>query len=242
MDVWPDWRVDFSPWVLASVLSYLLGVQALRLSIAARILAWLADHEILEPAWWGIRLTYLVGFPYLALLAGGASPRGMGLTGLDWVHTLGLGVPLAMAAWGVILIAWRQAHLLSPDSTLIFHRNTRAAGWLSAALEAGAQQMHWAFYRDAWVRWWDPYWGAWASLLTLGLEWISGSWIWRSKRVSLYPLMVHALLAFITTALYLTVPNWWLNWGLHTLTLLSTRTAIAIGPAQILSQSQTTNG
>lgn len=234
------WQREFNPWVLTSVLLYLLGAQASRLNIVARALAWLADHSVFEPIWWGVRLAYLAGLPYLALLVGAASPRGMGLVGLDWVRTLGLGVPLAVGAWALILVGWRQAHLVPSDSGSISHRSVRAAGWLSAALEAGAQQMHWAFYRDAWTRWWDPYWGAWASLMTLGLEWISESWSWGGRKTPLQAFMVNATLAFITTALYLIVPNWWLSWGLHTLTLLSIRTTI--GPAQIPSPSRTANG
>ncbi len=238
MGIEPDWRGEFSPWALASVLLYLLSAQALRLNLVARALTWLADHGALEPIWWGVRLAYLAGLPYLALLAGAASPRGMGLMGLDWVRTFGLGVPLAVIAWALIWVGWRQAHPTPSELTPTHHRGAGTAGWLSAALEAGGQQMHWAFYRDAWTRWWDPYWGAWASLLTLGLEWISGAWSWRGRRAPLQMLMAHILLALITTALHLLVSNWWLNWGLHTLTLLSTRTAIR--PTWILPRLQTT--
>jgi hypothetical protein len=232
-------ELAFSSWVLASLLLYLLGSQALRLNITVCVLTWLADHGAWEPIWWGVRLGYLIGLPYLALLAGAASPRGMGLIGLDWVHTLGLGVPLTLAAWGLILVGWHWANPVPSDSNPTHSRDVRTGDWLSAMLEAGAQQMHWAFYRDAWIRWWDPYWGAWISLLTVWLEGISGVWSWHLRSASLRMFLINALLALVTTALYLTVPNWWLGWGLHVLVLLSTR--ITIGPMPIPIRSQNTD-
>ena len=100
-------------------------------------------------AWWAIRLAYLIGIPYVALLVGALSPRRMGLSGLDWVRTLGLGIPLAIVAWLVILIGWHRGlgawdRVPSPVS----HRRL-PAGWPSAIVEAAAQQWHWAFYRSA---------------------------------------------------------------------------------------------
>ncbi len=239
MGIWSDWRFELGPWVLVSLLLYLFGSQALRLNSAARMIGWLMDRGILGPIWWGGRLAYLAGLPYLALLVGAASPRGMGLIGLDWVRTLGFGVPLAAVAWALILVGWHQASPMQSDPNDARRRGFLTAGWLSAALEAGGQQMHWAFYRDAGIRWLGPYWGAWASLLLLGLEWISGT-VGRARGAPVQPLMVNILLAIVTTALYLAVPNWWLSWGLHTLALLGTR--MAVGPVGLLDRGQLTMG
>ncbi len=204
------------------------------------MLTWLADRGVLGPIWWVVRLAYLAGIPYLALMAGAASPRGMGLSGPDWVRTLGLGIPLAGLAWLLILIGWRQARSFAseqgaPDNEpLAPAYGLPVAYGLSAALEAGGQQLHWAFYRDAVIRWLGIYWGAWAGVLLLSLEWSSNPATWyvlRHDPDQARSLLLRLLLAIVTTALYLVVPNWWLSWGLHTFALLGTRAPVGLTTA-----------
>jgi hypothetical protein len=243
MDAWLSklsvqlqWRSEPGLWVLASLLLYVLSAQVARWSPIARMLGWLIDRDVLGPIWWAVRLAYLAGIPYLVLLTGAASPRGMGLSGQDWVRTLGVGVPLAGLAWLLILLGWHQARSLaseqvtSDDEAPASAYWLPAAYWLTVALEAGGQQMHWAFYRDAAIRWLGTYWGAWASVLLLGLEWGSNPATWRAGQApdQARSLLLRLLLAIVTTVLYLSVSNWWLNWGLHMLALLGTRVPVGL--------------
>jgi len=207
------WRTEPGLWVLSSWILYVLGAQ-----ISARY------GGLPRGLWWAIRLTYLIGIPYAALLIGAASPRLMGLNGLDWVRTLGIGVPLAIAVWLMIMMSWRRGirdSVLNPPGRSM----ASSMNWLLAIVEAAGQQWHWAFYRNAAIRWWGLYYGTWAGVLLVITEWCGNPSIWRALRHPGHagPILLRLILLIATAALYLVTPNWWLMWGLHTLTLLSTQ-------------------
>lgn len=218
------WQSEPGLWILASFLLLALGRALTRQRAYAASRAWLAARELYVPFWWAARLAYLTGLPYLALLAGPISPRNMGLNDLDWVNTLGLGAPLAAAAWGALMIGWRQGGVLrrQPEASGIESSSVYA---LTAALEAGGQQIHWAFYRSAAIDWWGLYWGTWGALLLIAAQWAI-AWLLEPERrptANGSYLLLGAALAVLTSAFYLIVPNWWLGWALHFLTLLETR-------------------
>jgi len=230
------WRTEPDLWVLSSFILYLFGAQ-----IAVRTAMFPPQHDSSHGAralvWWAIRLAYLIGIPYAALLVGALSPKRMGLSGLDWVRTLGMGMPLAMAAWLAILIGWRRGtgarNRVPPSGS--HHR--LPAGWPSAIVEAAAQQWHWAFYRSAAIRWWGLYWGTWAGVLLLLIEWCGHPFTWQALRHPgrIGPILLRLLVAVVTASLYLVVPNWWLGWGFHALVLLGTgvHTSPAPGPQML---------
>ncbi len=225
------WRSEPGLWILGSFLFLALGRALARRRAYAILRAWLEARGLYVPFWWTARLAYLTGLPYLALLAGPVSPRNMGLNDLDWVNTLGLGAPLAAAAWGALMIRLRQGGVFrrQPEPTAIESPNARA---LAAALEAGGQQIHWAFYRSAAIDWWGLYWGTWGTLLLIAAQWAT-AWLLEPERRSPasggYALLAAAL-AILTAAFYLIVPNWWLGWALHFLTLLGTRSPLGPRP------------
>ncbi|MCD6291038.1 MAG: hypothetical protein J7M34_11090 [Anaerolineae bacterium] len=207
------WQTNPGFWVLVLFILYVLG---------AHIAAWVRRSGQSIPAllWWIVRLGCLVGIPYGALLAGIASPRLMGLTAVDWTRSLGLGVPFALLAWLLITAGWHWGEMSEGRAT-VGMQEPSATRWLSALLEATGQQLHWAFYRDATIRWLGPYWGAWGGALLALIECAARPQAWHTDQGN--AMLLNILLAVVTTALYLTVSNWWLGWGLHMLVLLTTR-------------------
>ncbi len=251
METWPArlttlsaWRTEPDLWVLSSLILYLFGSQ-----IAARTAMFSSQQDssrgVGALAWWTIRLAYLIGIPYVALLVGALSPRWMGLSGLDWVRTLGLGMPLVIVAWLAILIGWRRGLGARSRVPSPVPRHRLPAGWPSAIVEAAAQQWHWAFYRSAAIRWWGLYWGTWAGVLLLLIEWCGHPFTWQALRHPdrIGPILLRLLMAVVTASLYLVVPNWWLGWGFHALVLLGTQAhgSPAPGP-QMLKAGDVTDG
>lgn len=222
-----QWQSEPGLWVLGSFLLLALGRALTHRRAYAALRAWLAARGVYDLFWWVARLTYLTGLPYLALLAGPISPRNMGLNDLDWVNTLGVGAPLVAAAWGALMIGWRQGGVSQRQAELSVLESP-SARTLAAALEAGGQQIHWAFYRSAAIDWWGLYWGTWGALLLIAAQWTVTRLIepkpYRTASGS-YTLL-GAALAILTSAFYLIVPNWWLGWALHFLTLLGTRSPL----------------
>lgn len=218
------WQSEPGLWVLASFLLLALGRAFMHQRSYATLRAWLVARDVYDLFWWTARLAYLTGLPYLALLAGPLSPRNMGLNDLDWVNTLGLGAPLAVTAWGALMIGWRQGGVFrrQPELSAMESPGVRA---LVAALEAGGQQIHWAFYRSAAIDWWGLYWGTWGALLLIAAQWAIAWLLEPERRLATNGsyLLLGAALAILTSAFYLIVPNWWLGWALHFLTLLGTR-------------------
>jgi len=217
------WQSEPGLWILASFLLLALGCAFAHRRIYTTLRAWLETRGWYVPFWWTARLAYLTGLPYLALLAGPISPRNMGLNDLDWVNTLGLGAPLAAVAWGALMIGWRQGGVLRGQTEPLVVESPSARA-LAAALEAAGQQIHWAFYRSAAIDWWGLYWGTWGALLLIAAQWAIAWWLEPERRLAASSsyLLLEAALAVLTSAFYLIVPNWWLGWALHFLTLLGT--------------------
>ncbi len=214
---------DPLPWVLASFVLYAVGGRLACSRYAISKVMGENHREIARPIWWGAHLAYLLGIPYLALLAGAISPRMMGLSALDWTRSLIYGLPMVLLSWLLITIGWHQSQRPLPTSSAVENR------WLGALVEGAAQQFHWAFYRAAGVYWLGFYWGTWVGVILLLLTWGSAPTTWRAIRHAdqAAALLLRVLLAIVTAALYLLTPNWWLGWGLHSLTLLTTRVPIA---------------
>ncbi|GAB4567441.1 MAG: hypothetical protein Kow0047_19590 [Anaerolineae bacterium] len=198
---WLAWRSHPAPWLL---LSFALFV------VRARFHARGPGDRFAQRAEW----VHLLGLPYLALLAGAASPTGMGLAGVDWVLSLGLGIPIAVAAVLLIYVARRQASRLSSMQET---RHQLASDGPAGIVDAAALQLHWAFVRDAMKLWLGPYWGVWASLPVNGL--LAAIRPGRERRVRplsrLEPWLTDLVALTVTTALFAIVPNWWLTWVAH---------------------------
>ena len=160
--------------------------------------------------------------PYAGLLAGGLSPRLMGLSKIDWAVTLSLGVALFFGltalAFGVRIF---MATTGEAESSLI--QETRV-GWSSSVvmvLMIGAEQFHWSFLRGAiWeliLTWPQPlserpaYWAIWiATLISL-----PGVWL---QPINVPHRLVKSALLIITAVVFFYTRNFWLSWLVHVTT------------------------
>jgi hypothetical protein len=113
--------------------------------------------------------------PYFGILFGGISPRLMGLTDIDWVAGLGIGVALIFVVLVILVLIRATLHL--DESTVDERLSVSRVNRVQQTFMAGAQEFHWTFLRAAtWelmllapVAYHQPeYWSIWiASLLAL---------------------------------------------------------------------------
>ena len=224
-----NWQYEPGLWLAGPVILYALAgtiawvVQrrpAVLGALAPRIRAWPGSYWLLQLVCWA----FLFGLPYAALTMGIVSPRWMGLSEIDWVQSMGVGGPLAAAALALLWLSWwcyrRGLPALegdtAPDSPY------PALRWLRAIVETAALQAHWAFYRGVfvgggWVA--DPQWGSWAGLAMSCMGWALSPWLWQALRQPARSdrVLRHAVLAVVTTALFILTRNFWLCWALHAL-------------------------
>jgi len=162
-----------------------------------------------------LRIGRWILIPYLGLLAGGLSPRLLGLSDIDWVAGLGLGVGLLFAIW--LLLALVQVTLFKEnrESSTLFQAERPL---VEQIITAGAQELHWVFLRAA----------IWEMLLALPAPpTFPAYWaVWLASALSLpgifvqyrqMPQRIIAGMLLITTAtLFFYTRNFFLCWLLHT--------------------------
>ena len=236
------------PWVAGSTACYALVTILLALAIRrarpeSRLLA-LARSPGGVLAGWLLWMVWLVGPGYVALLMGLLSPRVMGLSQIDLGTSLGLGALFAVFSLGVLLAAGltyrrlRHTHSLSSPYP---SPGVAAVVSVRLALESGALQWHWAFYRSAIIAAAagmgvsNPfYWGAWLAVGWICLEGALNPFLWRDLRSAgrAERRMLRGVLLIVTTVVYLLSRNFWLAWALHALTtmLLEPRLSSAAPP------------
>ena len=172
-----------------------------------------------------------VVIPYLGLILGGLSPRLMGLAGINWPVSLGLGVGLLFAMVALLTLV-RIAFVAQLPETA-GHGHTWAAR-IYSIFDSGAEEFHWAFLRGALagIALAAPaasdnarYWAVWLAALLALPETLR---VVRSGPVRL--LKIVTLLA--TTVLFLYVPNFWLCWLLHAAVMLVASTIPAFAGAE----------
>lgn len=171
-----------------------------------------------------------VVIPYLGLLLGGLSPRLMGLAGINWPVSLGLGVGLLFAMVALLTLV-RVAFVAPPPEPA-----ARAPTWAAriySIFDSGAEEFHWAFLRGALagIVLAAPaapdnarYWAVWLAALLALPETLRVA-----RRGSIRLLKVVTLLA--TTVLFLYVPNFWLCWLFHAAVMLVASTIPAFAEA-----------
>ena len=152
--------------------------------------------------------------PYLGLLVGGLSPRLLGLSDIDWVAGLGLGVGLIFAIWLLLSLVRATLHReeTAPDTT---RRSARPI--LNEIAWAGAQEFHWVFLRGA----------IWELLLSLPTQpELASYWaIWLASVLAVPGIVVQyrqtsqriiaGLLLITTAVLFFYTRNFFLCWLLH---------------------------
>jgi len=162
--------------------------------------------------------------PYLGLLMGGLSPRLMGLTGHDWLASLGLGLGLIFAVAILLTLARAVTDLGIPTAAAA---SGERLGWhtiSSTLLWCGIEQFHWCFLRG----------GIWEMLQTLpNPPELVGYWaIWCAAGVILiellifrpgfFPLLIQLVALVTTSILFFYTRNFWLCWVMHVTVQLMT--------------------
>jgi len=194
---------------------------------------------------WLLRVLFLLLPPLAAWRSGALSLYFMGLTELDWIESLSVGGPLAVVVAGLLVFGWlvyrRTLFRLARDhdgrrGNLL---STRQNSLWRALLDATLWQWHWAFYRSAAIGWlaagmgmqletalpslarylWEQplYWGSWLGLGLVAGEWALNPFARVAWRVSgqREQVLQTAILAIITTALFVLTRNFWLCLACH---------------------------
>ncbi len=166
------------------------------LGVPAAALLWGRDAVILR----------LMGFQPLLALAGGDVPPGEVAGNLaDWARDVGWAAGLGAATWALYsLIRWAVGRTQAADPVPLHP--------LRAFWEATLHEVHWAFYRNAFLVALGVYWGAWASLGTVALEAMANPY-WRAalrRPGDALPTLLRAGLAALSAVLFLQTQNLWL--------------------------------
>ena len=202
------------PWLLLSLITW-AALVALGAFLTPRPMLWL------HVARW-------VLVPYLGILAGGISPSLMGLTNIDWLVSLGVGIALFLSmviAMLVVRLALNWA--LSEQGTA---RSEAKPTWANLPetdrgtralrpLIDGAEQFHWSFLRA----------GIWeiALVASFALS-LPAYWSISLATAVVVPEILLQRLGFLATLMKLTIlimtavlffytRNFWLCWLLHAL-------------------------
>ena len=224
-----NWQEHAGLWLVGSVLIYVL------MSNVAGIACWYlrsqrpgAMRVLQHPATtWVLRFlrwAYMVAPPYALLIMGVVSPSSMGLSEIDWVQSMGMGGALAAGALALLSLGWwsyRRSLPAGPDRPQPAPRSLLLR-WLFALMETFALQAHWGFYRSVVA---DQaglgtgQWADWAGMGAVALEWALNPLLRRSLRLPPRSELVirRAVLALVTTALFILTRNFWLCWALHAL-------------------------
>lgn len=172
------------------------------------------------PADWRVPLFagFWIGLPYLALIAGGASPRLMGLLYIDWMTSLRLGVGLTLGL--IALAAVVRLSLGRGNAGLSETDRASEPHWvvtLTAVVSGGVEEFFWCFLRGAvletmlalQVAMQTPlYWSIWiAATLALPLS--------MAYRESGYARLATLAVLVMTSILFFYTRNFWLCWAVH---------------------------
>lgn len=161
--------IGLIPWLIGSWLLALLG------SMLDRFGVWPSRWcETQAPIRDTAALLHALAVPYAAILSGFLAPERLGLAGFSWWKSLGRAPLLAGLALILALLAWRGALRAGPVPAEVLARERRwvrrRGGWLWLLLWAGAEQLHWAFYRAVPLLVWGPPAGLWLGMLLVAAE------------------------------------------------------------------------
>lgn len=175
----------------------------------------LSSQAMIAPVWrtrlWAI--LWLMT-PYLGLLSGGLSPRLIGLSGIDWTVSLGLGLGIVFAVILLLTLVRTLLVMGEAQSTTGAHARHNLGNTI---LWSGLTQFHWSFLRGA----------VWESLLTLpNPPELPGYWaVWIAAglvvaqllwaRPGFAVLLVQLAILTTTSILFFYTHNFWLCWVLH---------------------------
>lgn len=234
-----DYHLTTLLWLCLSVLVYAVGTHV-RESVAHRGPAYFLNRPVARPV---LEALYYVGIPYLALLQGNLLPHLLGLINLDWVQDIGMGGAQGLGALALTFLAFRYAIPGgNSSSTSSSEDRTCRPGKIALLWTAITQQIHWVFYRAAMIQIiGDMYWGAFAGLLLVILEWALDPGIRRrlSDPIAGRREIARLLPLATTTALYILVRNLPLLITIHWLFEIMLDRLFASGQARQLREKQT---
>lgn len=173
---------------------------------------------------WLARLVWLIGPGYAALLLGIVSPKLMGLSQIRIDAGLGEAALLAVVALGMLTAATVVYRRGQPAAPVYASRADRVADSVRLAVEAGALQWHWAFYRAVLIAALmrqevaNPvYLGVWLSVALVMAEGLLQPLFWRDLRTPglAAPRLLRAALLIVSAQIYLLSRNFWLCWAFH---------------------------
>lgn len=194
-------------WLLLSFLS-----TALLISLRAYLPV--ARYRLLWIAHWLL-------IPYLGLLLGGLSPRLLGLTGIDWPASLGLGLGLMFAVFVLLVLVRATVDLSDPAHPAVGSVAASSAGRRAlsdALLMGGVTEFHWVFLRGAlweiFLSLPEPlalpgYWAMWGAALIASGEILA-------TRPGFVPWLLQTTTLLVTSILFFYTRNFWLCWVMHT--------------------------
>ena len=227
----PGYHLTTLLWLCLSVLVCAAGTHV-RESVAHRGPAYFLNRPATQRV---LETLYYVGIPYLALLRGNLLPHLLGLTNLDWVQDIGTGAALGLGALALTFLAFRYA---TPggnsNSASSSEDRTCRPGKIALLWTAITLQIHWVFYRTAMIQIiGDMYWGAFAGLLLIILEWALDPGIRRrlSDPIAGRREIARLSLLATTTALYIFVRNLPLLIAIHWLFEIMLALLFAARPA-----------
>lgn len=227
------------PWLLGSVLAYVLATDALCVLQKKGLLGSARARWLLEA---GLFPFFLV-VPYLALggwprppFSGLLTLEDLGLVGWDprwpaarWLEAMGDALGLALLSLAILLLAWVNANRWPDQGQARYGLQIPPQPWWAVVLDILAHEVHWAFYRSALVLILDdPYAGVFAGLGLVYLQWILSALWWRhwqsaSRAASAATVQwLRIALALVSALVFLVTRNLWaclLAHGLVELTL-----------------------
>ncbi len=166
------------------------------------------------------RAAYFLVLPYVLLLRGITNARWMGLVGLDWPRSLGMGVPLA-AAVVVMLVGGIGYHQRVTHHSAHFPRAeivARQGGWGGLWPVVVYREVHWAFYRSGTLALgWGHYAGVFGALVPILLEQMLDPFVRRdvSHPTQSLSTLLTIVLALLSTVWFYLTANLWMAISLH---------------------------
>lgn len=223
-----DYKAWLLLWIVGSVALYALTVNLLdygRRRSRSRLRRLVTRLDFWPHRFWlyqVLRFAYYVGFPFLALIKGAMSLRLLGLSDLDWIRGIGAGVPLGLGAF--LLLAWGWSHYIRSLGRREVERSHLAEaqilsqpwGWPLILLETIYLEAHWAFYRSGPLAVLGDYWGVFAGLGIVYLEWATSPTLRRNLGTERQgEILWSGSLALVVAILFLFTHNLWLCALIH---------------------------